>query len=88
MNMKMSICLHCDEPIEDGSGEAFWKLTDEGLEPGYMHEECEIRLVIGGLNHLRERCECFGGTEPPDPIGVSRHKAAMLTVAYWRLHGN
>ncbi len=80
-------CLHCDEPLGDevvripvyGEG---------GLIVRRSHPECALRMVIGGLNHLLGWCSCCGGTEPPDPEGMTRREAAIAAVDFWRrVHG-
>jgi hypothetical protein len=48
-----------------------------------VHYDCHLRSIIGGLNHLRGRCTCYGGTEPPDPPDLTRREAARQAVAYW-----
>lgn len=54
--------------------------------PRLYHEECSIRAVIGGLNHLMGSCTCCGGTEPPDPPRLGKREAAKQAVMYWRHH--
>jgi hypothetical protein len=47
------------------------------------HYACHVRGIIGGLNHLRGRCTCCGGPDPPDPPGMSRRESARLAVEHW-----
>jgi hypothetical protein len=42
------------------------------------HIECWLRMIVGGINHIFGRCECCGGTDPPDPPGLSKRDAAKL----------
>jgi hypothetical protein len=49
------------------------------------HYECHFRSIIGGLNHLRGRCTCCGGTEPPDPPELSKREAAAEAVKFWTI---
>jgi len=44
-----------------------------------------MRMVIGGLNHLRGECPCCGGIEPPDPADVSRRDAARAAAMFYAL---
>jgi hypothetical protein len=53
------------------------------LEP--HHLECQIRSLLGGVNHLEGRCTCCGGTQPPDPPDVTRREAAILAERAWRV---
>jgi hypothetical protein len=78
------ICLHCDEPITDD--DIAWTpvfFGDGRVETREQHTVCAMRAMIGGLNHLRGRCACCGGTEPPDPPDMSRLEAARAAVAYF-----
>jgi hypothetical protein len=79
----MSLCARCGEQIT-GRSETIPLLTAEGLVPQHYHPECSLRMVIGGLNHLRGRCSCCGGTEPPDPEDLTKREAAILAVALWK----
>ena len=57
-----------------------------GTEHGarVAHQECALRAIIGGVNHLRGLCTCCGGTLPPDPPNVTQREAARLAVAEWK----
>lgn len=68
-------CQHCGEAMEG-----------EGWQPP-MHAECQARLLLGGLNHVLERCLCHGGTEPPDPVGLSKREAAKLACIVFKRVG-
>jgi hypothetical protein len=77
--------MHCDEPIAEE--EVAWVATQSpGEMPTLrgMHRDCQIRLVIGGLNHLMGTCLCHGGSDPPDPPFLSRREAATAAVLYYR----
>lgn len=79
-------CTWCDEPIlADDAGVFIPTWTDEGPRERPYHHECQLRQVIGGLNHLRGRCVCCGGTEPPDPGWLTRRQAARQALAVWEL---
>ena len=72
-------CEWCDEPIRRG----------EPISPSIMngnntHLECAFRAVMGGANHIRRLCTCCGGTESPDPDGLTRREAAKASWAAYR----
>jgi hypothetical protein len=75
-------CLHCGEKIL--SGDAIIPVNNGGAA---MHENCEIRGIIGSVAHLEGRCSCFvpGSTES-DPLGMTRREAADAAVKLWRQH--
>lgn len=69
-------CLYCTEPIEAGDrgllracirdNASLNGLTDGSVEP--VHLECELRSVIGPVEHLEGRCSCStrnAGSEAP-----------------------
>lgn len=63
-------CLWCKDLIQEG---------DQGLLcPLPIHQECQLRSVVGGANHIAGLCICCGGNQPPDPPGLTRHEAALL----------
>lgn len=73
-----AVCIHCDELIdEDDAGFVY-------MNGPVAHRDCFIRGAVGGLNHVLGRCSCCGGTEPPDPPGISRREAARLAVEAFR----
>lgn len=80
-------CARCEEALEDGDEGVL--IPALGLRHGEFayHADCHLRGIIGGLNHLRGRCTCCGGTEPPDPPGMSKREAAWRAVAYWHFKG-
>jgi hypothetical protein len=70
-------CHHCEEIFVVG---------DKGItnRQGYSwHIECNMRMVIGGVNHLRGTCTCCGGKNEPDPPYISRRQAAQVAVIEW-----
>lgn len=74
--MKREVCSWCDEPIVAG------ERVMRGMN-FINHHECGMRSVIGGVNHLKGKCRCCGGTLDPDPPGFSRRAAARLAVKAW-----
>jgi len=70
-------CLHCGEIfMADDQG-----VTDMQGKP--MHLECHLRMIVGGVNHIRGTCSCYGGTDDPDPPNVSKREAARLAMIEW-----
>lgn len=69
-------CAFCDEPVLPGEALAATNVL--------AHWECGLRAVVGGVNHLRGLCSCCGGTEPPDPPGMTRREAARAAVEHYR----
>jgi hypothetical protein len=70
-------CLRCKETFVDG---------DQGMTDVLgqsMHLECQLRSIIGGVNHIKGTCACCGGTDDPDPPNVSKREAARLAVIEW-----
>lgn len=75
-------CAYCTESIRQGEEGVFiWHVGEAGTS-GYRpyHRECNVRMLIGGLNHQLGKCTCCGGTEPPDPPGLSKRQAAIAAV--------
>jgi hypothetical protein len=66
-------CLWCGEDV---------RTDDISYNDGTIHEECLVRSIRGGVNHLRGECACCGGTKPPDPPGLTKREAARLVLSY------
>ena len=67
-------CIWCEEPIEDG---------DDGIQyinGPVAHRECWLRQGLGGANHINGTCTCRGGSNPPDPPGLTRREAAKAAI--------
>jgi len=80
------LCEWCEEPIrETESGIMLDSLGVDGIRRAAYHVECQTRSVVGGYNHLKGRCMCCGGTEPPDPPELSKRDAAKLAAMYFGL---
>jgi hypothetical protein len=73
----IGVCLHCGEIFMQGDR----GVTD--MQGQAMHLECQIRGIVGGVNHIRGTCLCCGGTDDPDPPNVSKREAARLAVLEW-----
>jgi hypothetical protein len=83
----MPLCPHCDEPV-DGAFETIPHVGGDLIAvPRRWHPECAMRNIVGGVNHLRGRCVCCGGVDPPDPPGLSRREAARMACAVYREQG-
>jgi len=68
-------CERCGEPITERE-----RLCDPSPFVSQRHRECVLRSILGGANHIRRLCSCFGGTADPDPPGLSRREAAREAV--------
>src|SRR6478752_2674167 len=81
-------CLHCGEACLPG--DMIHRVPaierDGRASIATSHHECYLRSIVGGLNHLMGRCSCCGGTEPPDPPGLTRREAVLAAVRYWEKH--
>lgn len=76
-------CLHCEEPIEEHHfGQVTPHLTRKGWTECVLHWECAARAIIGGLNHQLGVCTCCGGTEEPDPPGMTKREAAVVAFQF------
>ncbi len=69
-------CPWCEEPVLES--------VDMTLSNTPYHTECFVRGIIGGINHLAGRCTCCGGTDAPDPEGLTKREAALVAVRYFR----
>lgn len=69
-------CVWCSETIEK---------DDRGFIGGnqIIHLECDVRSIIGGINHQKKLCTCCGGTEEPDPENLTIRQAAKAAADYW-----
>lgn len=77
-------CAYCSQIIEPGDDGLMIPHHDAGgVRELPWHRECQLRTVIGGLNHLRGQCQCCGGSEPPDPPWLNKRQAAVLAVYEW-----
>lgn len=81
------LCLWCQEPIAAGDQGFLIPHVDTTITLKPHHLECQIRSIVGGVNHIEGRCLCCGGTEDPDPPGLTRRQAAVMAERAWRLRG-
>ena len=73
-----ALCGWCDEPLQPGDRTVGMNhLTAAGFHIRPWHWECEVRSVLGGVNHQLGRCRCCGGTDDPDPPELSKREAAI-----------
>jgi hypothetical protein len=77
----MKTCTHCHEEVLPGERVAPY------MNPP-LHWECALRAVVGGVNHQKGLCMCCGGTEEPDPPGLTRREAAKEAADYWQMRQN
>lgn len=77
------LCLHCEEPIEEGDRGVLMPYIDAGMNTHVraVHMECDLRAVLGGIAHLERRCTCYGGTDHDDN-NMTRRESALATLAF------
>jgi hypothetical protein len=74
-------CYWCDEPFAEGDrGLLRAVLREAGGTWEPIHAECELRQLMGSVNHLEGRCRCNGVEGTPYP-GTGREEAHAV-VAY------
>jgi len=76
------LCTWCQTAIAEGDRGLFHAvahINESGIhgsaEP--IHVECHLRMILGSINHLTNRCSCHGHTEDPAP-GNDREEALAL----------
>ena len=80
-------CEGCGEPIaEADAGFLIPLIGATTIVEKPWHEECQLRAIVGGVNHQRGDCTCCGGTQPPDPPAMSRREAAFAAVIWFGQH--
>lgn len=78
------LCGHCAESIEASDYVGTVALTsDERPSAIPLHGECFIRLLVGGVNHMKGICHCTGGAEPPDPPWMTKREAALAAFLHY-----
>lgn len=71
--MAAALCGFCGEVIEPGQ-----RAPSHG-EP--LHNECQIRLVIGSVAHIERRCGCYvAGSTESDPPHMTLREAARAAL--------
>ena len=76
-------CAWCDELIADSDAGVILPLVGHATKAQVpYHYECQVRMIVGGVNHQLHLCHCPGcaGVLAPDPAGLSRREAAMAAV--------
>jgi hypothetical protein len=79
-------CAWCEEPIVDGDSGLLmpdYSSPDHAERP--YHNECQLRMAMGGVNHIMRRCRCqrCGGFLAPDDPWLTRRQAASEAVRLW-----
>ena len=74
-------CEWCGEAFGPKDAGVFMPLGGDPQRTELIyHHECHLRQVIGGLNHIRGRCTCCGGVNPPDPPWLTLRQSAIQAV--------
>jgi hypothetical protein len=74
-------CLYCGEAV---SAPELAAMKESFPALGTIHRDCSLRMVVGGVNHQIGRCSCCGGTEDPDPPGLTIREAARVAALHYR----
>jgi hypothetical protein len=73
-------CGWCDEAIVEGDDGLLIPILGGGRSHVPYHYACQMRSVIGGVNHQLGACICCGGILPPDPPELTRREAAQAAL--------
>lgn len=75
-------CLYCTEPLDDGRGVRYATrvLTLEGER--WVHSECGLRMVVGGIGHHLDHERWCNREGDPDGGRTSRESALMVWALY------
>lgn len=79
----LKICDLCAEAILPGED-----VSPSSFNGEEVHMECGFRAVAGGANHMRMTCHCYGGTDDPDPPGLSMRDKARESLKAFRERGH
>lgn len=75
------VCYYCDEEIKETDyGFLLPHYDEEGVDR-VIHLECNLRMGLGSVGHLKGTCSCVGGNEE-DPPGSTLHQAAQAVLFY------
>ena len=78
-------CIWCGDPIgPEDNGFMVGHCTGTGTEELPWHQECYLRMLVGGVHHQERRCTCFGGDLPSDPPEMTIHEAAQAAAALFQ----
>ena len=81
-------CLWCGEPFAEGDSGTRVPCVraDGGVTPEYAHKECQLRSVIGDVDHLEGRCSCHMSTGTGSS-GLTKRQEAMAAWEWVIRHG-
>jgi hypothetical protein len=83
-------CLWCDEPIAENDRGVILPVGDLDSDGRFFttirpcHIECNVRSVVGSLDHLTGHCSC-SGKEPVS--GLSSREDALAVWDWVQSHG-
>lgn len=79
------VCLHCTEPIEAGDrGLLRLAIRTGGASIEPTHMECDLRMTLGGMDHLAGRCSCTGrGHEHGGTTYATARAEALAVLGWW-----
>jgi hypothetical protein len=87
-------CLLCEEAVVDGD-RGFLRVVVRSIGPGMtstemlpVHRECDLRNVVGGLDHLQGRCQHTGHcNQLREQAGRSLREDALAVWTWVQEHG-
>lgn len=79
-------CLWCQTPFVEGDrGTA---MPSMGLgEVNHVHRECQLRMVVGSMDHLNGLCSCYGGPRDHERVGPDARQDALAVWEWVLNHG-
>lgn len=78
-------CLFCDEQVTDTDVRANSRFFDEYGNKRLAHQECALRIVLGGIGHLANH-EHWCRTEHDPDAGLSYRESARLVLEWTKEH--
>jgi hypothetical protein len=80
-------CAWCADPIMPDDNGVLIQMAclcgDGGGISHPWHLNCHLRSILGGINHQKRLCGCFGGDLASDPPELSAREAADAAIVYW-----
>jgi len=77
-----TFCLLCNEEVDpDGDSSTTALLSDGKFTERYVHRECNLREVIGGIGHLEDHK--YWCKEMKDPDGGRTRRQSAIEVDQW-----
>lgn len=75
-------CFYCGEPVLSSDRPAPVETTAKDGSFALLHYECQFRMIMGSVGHLRGECECYG-KEDMSEQGITLREGAKAALAYY-----